>query len=102
MKLTSKQRAFLRAKANGIKPTFQIGALEIHESNIRAIEQTFNNNELIKIKINRQDKTDKEIMQKIADTLDKQINTQTVGIIGTTLILYKEHKDKSKRMKING
>ncbi len=102
MKLNSKQRAYLKAQANNIKPCFQIGALELHDNNIEAINQTFNTKELIKIKINRQDKNDKAIMREIADTLEKRIDTQTVAIIGTTLILYKQHKERDKRMSING
>ncbi len=101
MKLTSKQRSNLKAKANKLNATFQIGALELHEGNIQAIRDTFNNNELIKIKVNRQDKTDKNIAREIADELEDKIGVQTVGIIGTTIILYKRHEDKEKRMDIN-
>lgn len=100
MELTSKQRAKLKAHANKLKATFQIGANELHQSNIAAINQTFNNNELVKIKVNRQEKTDKEVTRRFADTLGKETKSQVVSVIGTTIILYKQHQDKEKRMDI--
>lgn len=100
MNITSKQRAKLRKMANNLRPTFQIGANELHPSNIKAIDQTFNNNELVKIKVNRQEKTDKEITNRIAHQLSEETKSQVVGVIGTTIILYRQHKDKDKRIEL--
>ncbi len=100
MTLTSKQRAILKTEANKIKATFQIGANEIHESNINAIADTFNNKEIVKIKVNRQDKTDKNITKQFANELSEKTNSQVVSVIGTTIILYKQHGDKEKRINL--
>ena len=100
--ITSKQRAILKSKAQSMKPLFQIGASELHENNIKAISDTFNNKELIKVKVNRVNKEDKNIANEIAQKLAQSINgIETVGVIGTTIILYKEHEDPQRRMDIN-
>ncbi|WOO86415.1 YhbY family RNA-binding protein [Mollicutes bacterium LVI A0039] len=100
MELNSKQRATLKAASNRIKATFQIGAGELHENNIAAIAQTFNTKEIVKIKVNRQDKSDKQVTHDFAEELSKKTDSQVVAVIGTTIILYKQHKDKDMRMKI--
>lgn len=100
MELNSKQRAALKAESNKIKATFQIGAGELHEKNIAAIAQTFNTKELVKVKVNRQDKSDKKITTDFAEQLSKKTDSQVVAVIGTTIVLYKQHKDREKRMKI--
>lgn len=100
MTLDSKQRAKLKAEANKLKASFQIGAGELHESNIAAIDQTFNTKEIVKVKVNRQDKNDKDITRIFAEELSTKTNSQVVGVIGTTIILYRQHKDEDKRMDI--
>lgn len=100
MELNSKQRAVLKAEANKLKASFQIGAGELHESNIAAIDQTFNTKEVVKIKVNRQDKNDKTVTRQFADELSAKTNSEVVGVIGTTIILYRQHKDKEKRIKL--
>ncbi len=100
MELNSKQRATLKAEANRIKASFQIGAGELHENNIAAIAQTFNTKELVKVKVNRQDKTDKNVTREFAEELSAKTGSQVVNVIGTTIILYKQHKDKDLRIKL--
>jgi RNA-binding protein len=100
--LSSKQRANLKSQAQRMKPLFQVGASELHENNIKAIGDTFNNKELIKVKVNRVNKEDKNITKEIAESLTEKIpGVEVVGVIGTTIILYKEHKEPEKRMDIN-
>lgn len=100
MELNSKQRAILKAEANKVKASFQIGAGELHENNIAAIAQAFNTKEIVKIKVNRQDKTDKNITREFAEELSNKTDSSVVGVIGTTIILYKQHKDKDMRIKL--
>ena len=49
--MTSKERANLRAEANGLDPIFQIGKEGITDSVIAQLEDTFNTRELFKIKV---------------------------------------------------
>ncbi len=102
MKLTSKQKAQIRKEANKIKASFQIGAQEVHRSNILAIRESFNTKEILKVKVNRANKEDKNITKELASLLEKEIaGSQVAGIVGTTIILYREHEDVEQRMKLN-
>ncbi len=96
-KLTSKERATLKSAAQRLKSTFQIGAAELHENNIKALDDTFNTKELVKVKVNRVDKSDKNICRELGNQIEEKIDAQVVAIIGTTIILYRPHKDETKR-----
>ncbi len=97
-KMTSKERATLKSAAQKLKPTFQIGAAELHENVLKGLDDTFNTKELVKVKVNRADKSDKNIVREIANQIEEQINVQVVAVIGTTIILYRQHKDEDKRL----
>lgn len=100
MQLTSKQKALIRKLANKQKVTFQIGIQGIHKKNIEAIKETFNNNEIVKIKVHREDINDREITNSVAIEISKKTEAIICGIIGTTIILYKKHKNSEKRIKL--
>ncbi len=90
--MTSKDRSKLKGIAQSLKATFQIGAGELHKTNLDAIELAFNNRELVKVKVNRVDKTDKKIVRDIATKIEQLSDIQVVDVIGTTIILYKKNK----------
>lgn len=96
--LTGKEKATVRKVAQKYKAEFQVGAKDIHQGNIDAINEGFNSKEVMKIKVNREDIYDKKIVGEIAQKLEKELKCQIAGIIGTTIIIYKEHKDEDKRM----
>lgn len=95
--LTSREKALVRKLAQKEKAIFQIGTKAVHQNNIEALEEAFNTREILKVKVNREDIYDKEITEIVATELSEKLNCQIVGIIGTTIIIYKEHKDPSKR-----
>lgn len=99
-KISSKEKALVRKYAQNIKATFQIGTMGLHDLNIEAINEGFNKKEVLKIKVNREDKTDKEIVNKIASELEKKLNATVAGVIGTTIILYKENLNIEKDNRI--
>ena len=78
--LNSKQRAELRAEANGLDPIFQIGKEGVTESVIAQIEDTFNTRELFKVKVHLETspETPKEIAQRIAEATKCDV-VQVVG-----------------------
>ncbi len=98
--ITSKQKAIIRKYAQNIKPLFQIGAGKVHENNIKAIREGFNTKEVMKVRVNREDKYDKSITRKIAKELEEKVPCIVAGVIGTTIIIYKENKsiDDNKRV----
>ena len=96
--MTSKQRAAMKKHAQLLKPKLIIGAASVHENTIESINQIFNNVEVIKVKVNRADKTDKKETRRVADELAVMVKgVEVVDIIGTTIILYRAHKDKDQR-----
>lgn len=96
-KLTSKERAFLRKYAHHLKPTVQIGAQGIHKNVLETIRERLRVDELIKIKVHRDDIYDKESLQEHIDQILKEIDIEIVGVIGTTLIVFQEQSDVEKR-----
>lgn len=91
MKLTSKQRAFLRKKAHSLDALFRVGKDGYSDTLANAILESLNNRELIKIKILQNSEVEK---REIAEQLENKIDIEIVGIIGRTIIIYKENKDK--------
>ena len=85
--ITSKQRAQLRAEANGLDPIFQIGKEGVTESVIAQVEDTFNTRELFKIKVHLETspETPKEIAQRIAEATKCDV----VQVVGGTIVLFR-------------
>lgn len=97
MKLTGKQKAKLRKLAQSIKPVVQIGNQEVHSKILITIDEAFNTKELIKVKIHRADKTDHKLTKKIATFIGENLKgVEVVGVIGTTVILFKRNKNPEK------
>lgn len=91
MKLTSKQRAYLRKQAHGMDAIVRVGKEGYSEALIEGIVAALTPRELMKVKILQNCEEDKvEIANKIADSCEAEI----VGLIGRTVILFKENKDK--------
>ena len=87
--LNNKQRQQLRKEAHNIKAKCLIGAKGLTDDVINSIGEMFNTQELIKIKVNRQDQEDKNIVRTYADELSSSLKAEVVYVVGTTIILYK-------------
>ena len=91
--ITSKQRAYLRAMANGIAPVFQIGKGGITEELCRQLENALEARELIKARVlDNSGYTAKEAATVIAEAIDCDV----VSCVGTRFVLYKPSKKKKK------
>lgn len=91
MNLTSKKRAFLRKKAHNLDAICRIGKDGYTDTVADGILDAITPRELIKVKILQNSEVDKqEVAYKIADS----INAEVVGIIGRTIIFFKENEDK--------
>lgn len=94
MDLTSKQRAQLRAMANGIDPVVHIGKEDMGENLIRQADEALEARELIKCKVLENSMlTAREACGQLA----KLTRSEEVQVIGTKFVLYRQHYDKSKR-----
>jgi len=92
--LTSKQRASLRALANGIDTVMQIGKGGVTESVVLQARQAISNKELIKVRVLESALlTAREACTELA----RRTRSEEVQVIGTKFVLYRRHYDKSKR-----
>ncbi|MBC2856085.1 MAG: ribosome assembly RNA-binding protein YhbY [Cetobacterium sp.] len=91
MKLTSKKKAYLRKAAHNLDPLFRIGKDGFSESLAQGILEAITPRELIKVKILQNSEVEK---YEIAEQICEAIEAEVVGIIGRTIILFKENKDK--------
>ena len=100
--MTSKERARLRAEANGLDPIFQIGKEGVTEAVIAQIEDTFNTRELFKIRVHLETapETPKEMAQKISEATGcdvVQVIGGTIVVFRINLILRQKEAEKRKR-----
>jgi len=91
--LTGKQKRFLRAKANQIKPIFQVGKSGVNENMTKQINDTLERRELIKVSILQNCLEDKTT---VAEQITEGTNAHIVQIIGKNIVFYKESKDHKK------
>ena len=91
--LTSKQRASLRAMANGIETIFQIGKGGVTDEICRQLEAALEARELIKIRVlPNSDVTPREA----ADAISSKIGADVVSVIGSKFVLYKESVENKR------
>jgi len=89
--MNSKQRAFLRAKANEIEPIFQIGKGGIGDNLIDQLSDALEARELIKVSIlQTADMTAKDASAYLAEAL----GAESVQCIGNRFVLYRKSKEK--------
>lgn len=92
--ITSKQRAYLRAMANGIDPVFQIGKGGITQQLISQLALALESRELIKVHILETALLDtKSACNEIAEKL----GAEPIQAIGSKFVLYKQAKNINNR-----
>ncbi len=84
--MTSKQRAYLRKLANDLDPVIRIGKDSITPELVTAVDEAFNNRELIKIQVL---KNCFDEPYDLADTLAERTHSHVVQVIGKRIVLYK-------------
>lgn len=91
MELTSKQRAALRAMANGIDTIAQIGKGEIDEDIIRLVDEALTARELIKLRVLQNSMS---TAKEAATALSEATGAAVVQVIGTRFVLYRPNPKK--------
>ena len=95
--MTSKQRAYLRSLAMTMEPIFQVGKNSMTPELTAAIAEALEARELIKVSVLKNCVDDpKEIAQLVAE----RTRSQVVQVIGKKIVLYKEGKDKKKKIQL--
>ena len=95
MKMTSKQRAYLKSLANSLEPIFQVGKSSLTPEFTEAISEAFNTRELLKIAVLKNCIDDPK---EIASVVAERTHSQVVQVIGKKIILYKPDKKNPKIM----
>jgi len=91
--LTGKQKRYLRAQANQLKPIFQVGKDGVNENMVVQINEALEKRELLKVSILQNCEEDRET---VADELQSGTDAEVVQIIGNNIVLYKESKNKKR------
>ena len=92
-KLSSTQRSYLRSQAHHLEPVVLIGKNGVTDGTIEAVNKALDALELIKIKF-REFKDNK---QSISDEIAESTNCHVVGMIGHTVILFRQSLDPEKQ-----
>ncbi|MCP1101068.1 RNA-binding protein [Aequitasia blattaphilus] len=95
--MTTKQRAYLKGLAMKIDPIFQIGKNSITPEFINAIMEAIDKKELIKISVLNNCTDDPK---ELANIVGERTRSQVVQVIGKKIVLYKEGKDKNKKIEL--
>ncbi len=97
MELSSKQRAQLRALANGIDTILQIGKDGIGDNLVKQANDALEARELIKGKV-----LENALLstREAAEELAQKSRSEVVQVIGTKFVLYRQSHKKDKKDKI--
>ena len=95
--MSTKQRAYLKSLAMTMDPIFQIGKNSMTPEFTAAISEALEKRELIKVSVLKNCADDpKELAQLLAE----RTRSQVVQVIGKKIVLYKEGKDKNKKIEL--
>ena len=91
--LSSSQRSYLRSQAHHLDPVILIGKDGITDGTIESIDKILETRELIKIKF--REFTDEKL--NLSEKITQLTNSQVVGVIGHTVIIFRQNPDSDKR-----
>ncbi len=91
--LNSSQRSYLKAQAHHLEPVIHIGKNGLTAGTIHSVNIALSSMELVKIKFHEF----KDNKQEISEKIETKTLSVIVGIIGHTLILFKQNSDPNKQ-----
>ena len=91
MKLSSKQRSFLRKKGNKMEAIVRVGKDGVTDNLIKSLNDLLIAREFVKVKILENSEEDKRV---IAEELTKKTESELVHILGRTLQIFRENPNK--------
>jgi RNA-binding protein len=94
--LTSKQRAYLRGRANDYDTIFQVGKGGINDNMLEQIDNALEARELIKL---RTLENSDFFAREAADTIAEELGADVVSVVGSRFILYRP-SEKNKKFDI--
>lgn len=90
MKLSNKQKQFLKGLAHPLKPVVQLGANGLTEGVLAEIDGALTHHELIKVKVPTDDREEKAL---IMDAIIRETEAEKLQVIGHTLILFRPSEE---------
>jgi RNA-binding protein len=87
------QKSYLRGLGQTLRPAIHVGKKGLDEAFLRELSRLFEQNELIKVKFAAL----KEHKSTIAATIAEKTGSEVAGIVGHTVLLYRQHIDPKKR-----
>lgn len=90
MPLTGSQRRALRALGHHLVPVVQVGQAGITEGVIGAVHQALETHELIKVKVQPEER------REAAEQLAQATGSELAQLLGRTVLLYRPRKDDPK------
>ena len=93
--MTSKERAYLMKLASGEPSIIQIGRAGVTPELTKNVEEALAARELIKLGVVQNCPYD---AREMAQTLAERTRAQVVQIIGRKIVLYRESRDKKKKI----
>ena len=91
--MNSRQREYLRKAAHDLQPMVRLGKDGFTDNQAQSILDVIESRELIKVKILQNSRVEKE---EVAKEIEEKTGCEVVGIIGKTIILFKENTEKPK------
>ena len=95
--MTTQQRAYLKGLAMTMDPIFQIGKNSMTPELTKAVTEALQARELIKISVLKNCADDP---RDLADMMAERTKSQVVQVIGKKIVLYKEGKEKNKKIQL--
>jgi len=89
--LTGKQRRRLRALGHHLDPVLQVGQDGVSDAVVSQADAQLDAHELIKVKIGESSPQDRH---EAADMLAARTQAQVAQVLGRTVLLYRQRKDK--------
>lgn len=94
-KLKGYQKKYLKGLVHGMKPLVFIGQKGLSPTVTRAVDESLEKHELIKVKFS--DFKEKSQKKEMVAVIEKQTASELVGMIGHMAIFYREQKNPEKR-----
>ena len=88
--LSSRNRSYLKKLGAKLRPSFQIGKSGINENMVQQISDALEANELVKIRVLETSPTD---ARESSGRISEALGAETVLVIGSIFILYRESKE---------
>ncbi|UAA39891.1 ribosome assembly RNA-binding protein YhbY [Paraneptunicella aestuarii] len=87
MKLTNKQKQYLKGLAHALKPVVLVGGNGLTENVLTEIDNALSHHELIKVKVPSEDREEKKALM---DAIVQQSGAEKLQVIGHMLVIYRQ------------